>query len=61
MNDFVAAGYLRDVAAFHLDVDIHWFESNLPGWNCRSACALSTGVSQRKLPPVPDALWSLPS
>lgn len=55
LNDFVAAGYLGDVVAFHLDMDICSFGSDLPGWKALTACALSAGAAQRRLPPAPAA------
>lgn len=61
LNDFVAAGHFRDVFAFHLDMDVCSFESDLPGWKALTACALSAGASQRRHPPAPGAHWLLPS
>lgn len=55
LNDFVAAGYLGDLGTLHLDMDICSFESDLPGWKALSACALSAGASQRRLPSAPAA------
>lgn len=61
LNDFVAAGHLRDVVSFHLDMDsllisiwFAWLES----FHC---LCLSAGASQRRLPPAPGAHWLLPS